>query len=147
MMSVGGGPSNPVTAPATGIVRVDFNHQSGNTRYYDTEMLQLNISGGGLPPGVVVRESPTQQSLGQTTITDIGSGQFQIYSFFDIFTELSADGGNTWVPDANGPMHQDLIPNVPLHSSTSVPTLPQWGLILLGFVLLSLGALYIYRTR
>jgi hypothetical protein len=65
---------------------------------YDTEMLQLDISGGTLPAGAMIRESPTKASLGQTSVTDIGGGQYRIGSFFDIFTELSVDGGQTWAP-------------------------------------------------
>ena len=65
---------------------------------FNTEMLQLDISGGNLPAGVMLRESPTQQSTGQTNVDDIGGGVFRISSFFDVFTELSIDGGNTWLP-------------------------------------------------
>jgi hypothetical protein len=46
----------------------------------------------------MIRESPTLPSLGQTSITDLGGGLYQIDSFFDVFTELSIDGGNTWLP-------------------------------------------------
>ena len=65
---------------------------------FDTELLQLDISGGDLPAGVILRESPTQQSSGEANVQDIGGGEFQIKSFFDIFTELSLDGGDTWLP-------------------------------------------------
>lgn len=51
----------------------------------------------------MIRESPTLASTGQTTITDVGGGEFSITSFFDIFTELSVDGGQTWMPAENGP--------------------------------------------
>lgn len=56
-------------------------------------MLALNLTGGGLSPGVILRESPTLQSAGQTTSKPVAGG-FQI----DIFTELSLDGGQTWMP-------------------------------------------------
>ena len=46
----------------------------------------------------MLRESPTQQSTGQTNVDDIGGGVFRISSFFDVFTELSIDGGDTWLP-------------------------------------------------
>jgi hypothetical protein len=83
---------------------IHTNGGSGNPATYDTEMLQLDLTGGGLPAGVMVRESPTLASTGQTTIQDIGGGQFQISSFFDVFTELSLDGGQTWTP-SNQPLH------------------------------------------
>ena len=73
-------------------------------------MLQLNLSGGSLPAGTMIRESPTLQSTGQTTITNIGGGLFKIDSFFDVFTELSIDGGATWMPSTTGPGHVTLVP-------------------------------------
>ena len=58
---------------------------------------------------VEVRESPTQPSTGEVTITDLGGGNFQIDSFFDIFTELSVNGG-LFDPDSNGPARMELCP-------------------------------------
>ena len=106
--SINGGPPNTFTAPAAVQVAVAFNHQTGNTRFFDTEMLQLDISGGTLPAGVLIRESPTLQSIGQTTIEDLGGGVFKIDSFFDVFTELSLDNGNNFVP-ADRPGRVDLM--------------------------------------
>lgn len=93
------------TAPAGG----------GDTRVFDTEMLSLDLAGnlnGNPGTPFMIRESPTKQSLGQTTITNLSpsclleggevacsiSGQYQIDSFFDVFTELSLDGGGSYVP-------------------------------------------------
>jgi hypothetical protein len=84
-------------------------HSPGSPQLYDTEMLQMDLSGGGLPAGVMIRESPTLASTGGSSITDLGGGQFHISSFFDIFTELTIDGGQTWVP-ADGPLHVDGTP-------------------------------------
>lgn len=71
---------------------------ASNPRGFDTEMLSLNLSGGTLPPGILVRESPSRASVGHTDDTSLGGGLFKIDSFFDIFVELSLDGGQTWVP-------------------------------------------------
>ena len=92
-------------------------------------MLQLNLV--GLPPGMMLRESPTLQSPGLTQITDQGGGVFRIDSFFDIFTELSMDGGQSWTPGI-GPLH------IELNSSASVPapgTLALLGIGLAGLLL------------
>lgn len=99
-LAVNAGPPMPVNGPANVQVQVCFSHQTGPTRFFDTEMLQLDIMGGPL----LIRESPTRASLGKTAITDLGGGIHQIDSFFDIFTELSVDGGQTWLPstDAGG---------------------------------------------
>ena len=100
-VSVGGGPFNPITL--TGPVQtVVFNKVGNTTGVFNTEMLALNLSGGG----VMLRESPTLASTGVTSITDVGGGNFQIDSFFDIFTELYAGtlpgyvGCDTWYHDA-----------------------------------------------
>ena len=108
------------------------------TSVFDTEMLQLDLAGGSagstLPPGVMLRESPTLQSTGQTSITDIGGGQFKIDSFFDVFTELSVDGGQTWTP-SNAPLH--LVGGVPEPST----------LMLAGLSLVAYTAMSIRRAR
>jgi hypothetical protein len=78
-----------------------------------TEMLTLQLSGGTLPPGLEIREStnPTlvTNSTGQTTVQDIGGGTFQINSFFDVFPEISLDGGTNWSP-ATGAAVLDSTP-------------------------------------
>ncbi len=94
------------TAPATVGVQITGRlGDDGTTEYYDTEMTKLDISGGGLPKGVQIRESPTKASLGRTTLSAVGGGgeDYQIDSFFDIFTEASTDGGQSWYPAITGP--------------------------------------------
>ena len=100
----GGASFHPFSAPAATTWKISGNGGSG-TGTFNTEMLQLDMRGGNLPPSVLLRESPTLASLGQTTITDIGGGNFRIDSFFDVFTELSVDAGQTWSPDSSGPTH------------------------------------------
>lgn len=102
-LSVNGGAPTTGQSPANATIHVTFNHLAAPTRFFDTEMLQLDISGGNLPAGTFVRESPTMASTGQTTIQDLGGGTFRIDSFFDVFFELSLDGGVTWIPESNGP--------------------------------------------
>src|SRR4029077_4306857 len=80
--------------PAVGTETINTPHDNlTSSTTFNTEMTQLDITG----PGFLLRESPTLPSTGQTTITDTG-GQFHINSFFDIFTEISLDGGATWTP-------------------------------------------------
>ncbi|MCE9618950.1 MAG: hypothetical protein K8R92_03465 [Planctomycetes bacterium] len=81
----------------------------GTTRNYDTEMLSLDMMVFHPAGDFMIRESPTLASLGHYTIHSIGAGQFQIDSFFDIFTELSIDGGETWF-SGDGAAHMELIP-------------------------------------
>ena len=65
---------------------------------FDTEMLQLEFSGGTMPAGMRLRESPTLPSKGRTSLRALPDGQFLVDSFFDVFTELSLDDGRTWEP-------------------------------------------------
>lgn len=116
-------------APAQVSVRVERVSDLGSTRVFDTEMLQLDITGGSLPGGVVIQESPTEASRGQTMITDLGGGgPFLIDSFFDVFTELSLDNGVTFIPAERPPAHVKLVP--------APATLALLGL---GLILLVLG--------
>jgi hypothetical protein len=87
--------------------------------HYQGEWSGMHVAGGTLPPGTMLRESPTRQSLGLTDIAP-DPGGFRIDSFFDVFTELSIDGGQTWIP-SDQPSHQ---------TATSQPTLAHpstWG--------------------
>ena len=98
--------------PVTTVVhdRYDAGGVEQLTGTFNTEMLALNLQGGSLPPGVMIRESPTLPSLGVTKTTALGGGLYRIDSFFDVFTELSIDGGQTWMPSNNGSGHVELVP-------------------------------------
>ncbi len=81
----------------------------GHTRYFDTEMLSMDLVGNSPNGPFMIRESPTRASLGRYSVATRPDGTYQIDSFFDIFTELSVDGGQTWIP-ADGPAHFSLVP-------------------------------------
>jgi hypothetical protein len=81
------------------------NSPGGTSLPYDLEILQLAVKGmpTGIsgPPPLSLRESPTLASTGQYSVTPIaGSDKFNVTSFFDVFTELSLDGGATYYPAA-----------------------------------------------
>jgi hypothetical protein len=85
--------------------------------FYDTELLQLDVAGGGLPQGMRLRESPTKASMGRTAISPRPGGGFIVDTFFDIWTEISLDDGQTWWPSAvparmrfTGPSSSDNLP-------------------------------------
>jgi hypothetical protein len=84
--------------------------------FYDTEMLQLDISGGGLPAGVMIRESPTLASTGKTAISPAPSGGYLIDSFFDVFTEVSMDDGNTWQASTGTPPRMRFAGTAPANT-------------------------------
>ena len=96
--SDGGLTFQSVSASANMSLIITHTANSGGTEYYDTELLSLDFTGGaGLPAGVRFRESPTRQSLGQTTIRQLGT-RYAISSFIDIWTDVSLDNGQTWAP-------------------------------------------------
>ncbi len=88
------------TSPTNDNISVAHRTTDGNGHFFDTEMLSMDIAGGSLPGGVLMRESPTWASTGSTNGRTIPGG-YMISSFFDIFTELSVDGGSSWLPANN----------------------------------------------
>ena len=88
---------------------------------FDTEMLQLDLSGGGMP--VMIRESPTLPSTGRISQQDLGGGLYHLDSFFDVFTELSLDGGQSWYP-SNQALHVTTIDKSPTPVRAST-----WGTV------------------
>lgn len=65
---------------------------------------------------LMLRDNPLLPSTGQTKITPIGGGQFRVDSFFDIWTEISLDGGNTWIAGD----HEFALEAVPAPGSAAV---------------------------
>jgi len=84
-------------------ISVSFTHKINvdSTEYYSNEVLSMSISGGGLPPGFRIRESPTLASKGLTVI-ELAEPEKVKASYFDVFTEVSLDSGSTWIPEQNG---------------------------------------------
>jgi hypothetical protein len=108
-ISITGGPQSISASGPVGSSSWLVGGKIGNvTGTFNTEMLALNLSGVSPLGPFMIRESPTRASLGQTSITDIGGGLYQIDSFFDVFTELSIDGGATWMPSTTGSGHLAL---------------------------------------
>lgn len=110
----------PLDATGTGHV---VGTGSGTTfRTFDTEMLSLDLVSGA---PIMFRESPTLASTGQATIESLPGGDFRIDSFFDVFMEISLDGGATWSP-SEGPMQLMSLPE------PSSMTLLAAGILIVG---------------
>ena len=82
----------PITLTGPVVVRTT-NRALSTTGTFATEIISMSLSGGG----VMIRQDPLRASTGQTDINDLGGGLYHIDSFFDVFTELSMDGGANWV--------------------------------------------------
>src|SRR5262249_36408125 len=110
LISMDGGASfQQFAAPAHVSVLVNSSQDSGSTRFFNTEMLSLSLSGGPWPGGVMWREGPTLASIGRTSVRPT-PGDYRIGSFFDIFTEISTDGGTSWSPSVTAPGTMGLNP-------------------------------------
>jgi len=81
-----------------------------DTRFFDAEILALQMQ-PSTAGGVMIRESPTRQSLGKTFVRNGPSlsRPFLVSSFFDVFIEVSLDGGQTW-SGVQDPVQVELNP-------------------------------------
>ena len=70
------------SAPAQ--VTVSLQANATATGVFDTEMLQLDIAGGTLPAGVMIRESPTLASTGQTQVQSAPGAATGSVTWFDV---------------------------------------------------------------
>lgn len=130
----------PAAAPASASISATHDWDNGNTKNFAAEMISLSMIGGTLPNGVRIRESPTLHSNGRTSINPDGAG-YRINSFFDVFTELSLDGGQTWSAAQSSTQVQLG------GSSNAIPTLSQWGLIILAILLTLTGVIMLSRRK
>ncbi|MBX3054468.1 MAG: S8 family serine peptidase [Caldilineaceae bacterium] len=84
--------------------------QPGPNQFFDVEITQMHLQGWNSPTDTIeIRESPGQPSIGQIQQLP-GNGDFRVDSFFDVWTEVSLDGGQTWVPSEQSVRHQDANP-------------------------------------
>ena len=77
----------------------DISPTGDTTGSWDTEIIAMSLTGPHPNHGtIVIRESPTKQSLGTQSLgtqslSDVVNDIFQLDSSFDIWTEVSIDGG------------------------------------------------------
>jgi hypothetical protein len=116
--------SGPVAVSLTGSVDTrTYGKALSTTGTFDAEIVSMDLSGNAGEFTIMLRENPARASQGGTIITDLGGGLYQIDSFFDVFTELSVDGGEYWQP-AN-----DLGRLILVQASSVATTPTSWGAI------------------
>lgn len=125
MVSVNGSADVPVAGngPVMVLVRGKLSSPTGT---FDTEMLSLDLSASSPVGPFMIRESPTKVSTGKTSITANPGGGYHIDSFFDVFTELSIDGGASWMPSVGSATRVNLAPAVPEPST--------WAMLAMGLL-------------
>ncbi|MHC4741210.1 MAG: hypothetical protein ACYS8Z_04835 [Planctomycetota bacterium] len=107
----------------TGPVQVrTTNRKLSTTGLFDAEIVSMSLSGDSSMGPILIRESPQVASTGSTDILDLGGGLYHIDSFFDVFTELSVDGGESWIAAESGVRMHLVDPSV----------IPAPGAVLLG---------------
>ena len=77
------------------VERITLASSRGGTRVFDTEMTTLDLQGSDMPPGILVRESPTKSSTGRYVIAAVRH-RYRVESYFDVWLEISLDGGRSW---------------------------------------------------
>jgi hypothetical protein len=113
----GGGSFFPVFSTGRGVAAGTCTILAPGVRQCQVELLALDVAFGG-PLPVMIRESPTLHSTGLALIEDLGGGGgggYYVDSFFDVFTELSLDSGNTWSPSTGVIRQGEYMPGAPLH--------------------------------
>ncbi len=95
-----------LTGPVT--VRTS-NRALSTTGTFATEIISMSLSGNTPLGPIMIRQDPNRATTGLTDINDLGGGLYHIDSFFDVFTELSVDGGNSWIA-SDASTHLFLVP-------------------------------------
>ncbi len=88
-------------------------------------------------------------SPGQATLTDLGDGNFNVDSFFDVTYQIEFEGcpgsvldGYAGTTTATVRLKQGVEA-----APQEIPTLSQWGMLILAFILLAFGTVAVIRRR
>lgn len=79
------------------------------TRTFDTELISFELQGTGAISHILVREGANAPSSGMTTITALSGGRSRVETYYDVWLDISLDGGATWTP-ADNPVRMTLEP-------------------------------------
>jgi hypothetical protein len=119
LMSFGLEPSQRVSGVGTARARGFAPGGSEPNFVFDTELLSLDLVGTSPVSSFMLRESPTLDSTGVTRVEGACFDfvcpavvlPLRISSYFDVFTEISTNGGASWSPARdNESMHVVQLP-------------------------------------
>ncbi len=100
----------PIDQPIRMVERITNTGRNRGDRIFDTELISMSLSGGALPAGIIIRESTSKETLGRTRIERLPKRQFRIHTSYQVWMELSLDGGRTW-HQQDRPVSMMLMPN------------------------------------
>lgn len=109
------GSAGPFIAPLSVGGTMDFTYfgrtQSAPLGTFNAQITDFDFAGTFNSHPFEIKQNPNQNSTGVTTINEIAgiTPMYQVSSFFNVFTELSLDGG-TFVP---GPMRTTSVTPTP----------------------------------
>lgn len=107
-----------VLAGPTTVVRGTPSTDLTGREYFETEIVQLDLTGSGPIGDVVVREDPDRPSTGKVTQQEKGK-DFPADSFFDVFVEIKM-GGATFT-NLEAVHMQAVIHSLPPHAVDYLP--------------------------
>jgi hypothetical protein len=87
---------HPLNVQVTMAESITLRSESAGTRTFDTELISFELQGTGAIDHVLVRESATATSSGTTTITEVSGGRSRVETVYDVWLDISVDGGATW---------------------------------------------------
>ena len=88
--------THALTVQARMAERITLSETRGSAQTFSTELVTFELRGSGMPDNIVVRESSDLVSAGVTTITAVSGGMNRVESYYDVWLEISLDGGRTW---------------------------------------------------
>lgn len=122
-----GAPLGTITLSGTFEQLVEGRTTPTETGDFPTELLNLDFSGPVLGHTLTVTLDASHGSTGMTSVQPVGSDEFRIDSFFDVFVDLSLDT----VPPlstARGPLTLTLVPEPATIALLALPLLGLAGL-------------------
>jgi hypothetical protein len=109
LTSLGNAPLGTVQLTGTAEQEVLGRLGATDTGSWTTELTALSLSGTVLGATSNVSLDPSNSSDGNTSITAVGNGTFQINSFFDVFVDITLDSQPP-LSTTRGPIQVTAVP-------------------------------------
>lgn len=88
--------THALTVQAQMAERITLSETRGSAQIFQTELVTFELRGSGMPDNILVREGSELASAGVTTVTAVSGGLNRVESYYDVWLEISLDGGRSW---------------------------------------------------